>query len=544
MENAVFVLLKNYLKKENFKINFEELKLQLLSHPSYPSLHSVTGVLTHFNIPNIALKLPKEQETYEQLPENFIGISRKNKYMLVTKSADKTKLLFEDGTREEISSTAFLDLWNGILVATDPLEIGAVEQKSDQKIPQNFLYFVVPIVLMTYFFYTGPNAFQAIHFILGLLGVVVSALIVKHELGYHSKTLDKFCTSNDVNSCDAVLQSAGASVLGFLKLSDLSIIYFLGMSLTWILTMTFGIGNSALVLATLVAFPITLYSIYYQSRIVKKWCPLCLTIVGLLCLQATSLLLRGNFMVGLDFALNDYIALFINFLVVSSAWLLLKPLLENGLAIEKLKIEHYKFKRNFDLFHSMLTQNEPLNTIINGRHQEEIVLGNKNAVLEVLLVTSPACVYCKKAHTDLEKILDQNEAKIKLTIRFNISKENHEYIGYRVATRLLEVYNTVSEEECRKAIHEVYQNDADLDKWILKWGEPQILNYDTLLETQQNWCRENDINFTPAVLLNGREFPKEYERSDLTFFIEDLLEYCERETLEQDSKLLQPVFQE
>ena len=32
------------------------------------------------------------------------------------------------------------------------------------------------------------------------------------------------------------------------------------------------------------------------------------------------------------------------------------------------------------------------------------------------------------------------------------------------------------------------------------------------------------INFTPEILINGKSFPKEYSRTDLIFFIEDLEE--------------------
>ena len=44
------------------------------------------------------------------------------------------------------------------------------------------------------------------------------------------------------------------------------------------------------------------------------------------------------------------------------------------------------------------------------------------------------------------------------------------------------------------------------------------------LEREKEWCKENTINFTPEILINGRSFPKEYNRSDLIFFIEELEE--------------------
>ena len=67
----LYELVKVFLTKTGHSLNSEELKLQLLSHPTYPSLHSVTGVLTHFRIDNVAVDVPIDQETLEQLPDVF-----------------------------------------------------------------------------------------------------------------------------------------------------------------------------------------------------------------------------------------------------------------------------------------------------------------------------------------------------------------------------------------------------------------------------------------------------------------------------------------
>ena len=54
MDAQLYQLLQLLIVKNNIQLHKEELKLQLLSHPSYPSLHSVTGVLEHFGVPNVA----------------------------------------------------------------------------------------------------------------------------------------------------------------------------------------------------------------------------------------------------------------------------------------------------------------------------------------------------------------------------------------------------------------------------------------------------------------------------------------------------------
>jgi hypothetical protein len=43
-----------------------------------------------------------------------------------------------------------------------------------------------------------------------------------------------------------------------------------------------------------------------------------------------------------------------------------------------------------------------------------------------------------------------------------------------------------------------------------------------ILETQYNWNFQNKLIFTPAIIINDFHFPKEYNRSDLIYFIEEL----------------------
>lgn len=69
LSKLVYLLLKN----NSINIDKEELIFQIKSHPSYPSLHSITGVLDHFNIDNLAIKIPSEKSVLEELPDNFIA---------------------------------------------------------------------------------------------------------------------------------------------------------------------------------------------------------------------------------------------------------------------------------------------------------------------------------------------------------------------------------------------------------------------------------------------------------------------------------------
>ena len=61
-----------------------------------------------------------------------------------------------------------------------------------------------------------------------------------------------------------------------------------------------------------------------------------------------------------------------------------------------------------------------------------------------------------------------------------------------------------------------------------------------ILRREKEWCVQNKINFTPEILVNGRSFPLEYERSDLLYFIDDIIDEEKQrvESLKQELKVM------
>ena len=530
MKETLFFLLKAFLRKENYAINFDELKLQLLSHPSYPSLHSITGVLDHFNIDHLALEVPRDIETLKQLPESFISLtSNENgkEFTLVTQHGNSMDLLYGDKKKKRVSLDEFLHIWSGVIVVTEKETVETPDKKVSDTTVSNAFYMASTLSLIGIFFFAKPSLFQSTQFILALIGMGVSFLTVKHELGFQSKALDKICTATETTNCDAVLNSKGASLSKHLKLSDVSFMYFAGLVFSWILSATFSTTATAMIILSILALPVTLYSIYYQFKIVKKWCPLCLGIVTVLWLQSCATFIFNGSLTNIKFSFTDSFILFFSFLVVASLWMFIKPLLKKKQELGKLEIEHHKFKRNFDLFNAVYSKGMSIDHLVVD--SKEIVLGNKNAPLNILMVTNPSCFYCKEAHTDMEKILAKNPDDVAITVRFSVPQDK-DNMANQVVCRILEIYNTQPIEICERALHEAYKKDVDLNEWLLKWGETDNAIYNEVLKKQKDWCLQNNTNFTPALFINGRQFPKEYNRSDLNYFIEDLIEHVETKT--------------
>ncbi len=526
MSEQLHFILEQLLQRYQIHIPSAELKLQLQSHPSYPSLHALTGVLTHFGIENIALRVPKDEATLAQLPKYFIANVSYQKHMelvLVEKEATGLKIFYEKGKVLKVELSGFLEAWNGIVVAIEKNE-NLVESTTNRTIAiSKKTAFALIVILLLIVVYFQASTVATVHFLLSLIGLGLSIIIIQHEFGLNAATTNRFCNLSETTSCEAVLHSKGAKLFGWIKMSDLSLLSFINYSLIWLLFFISGITNYSLLwLASLSALPFVGYAIIYQAKVVKKWCPLCLTVATILILQAVLVVTTQLTNV---WSFPNILATVLILLSISGttlSWLFLKPLLTKTFALAKIEMAYYKFKRNFDVFKTLHRKNEVLSTTtpIAG----ELVFGNQNAAVQLLLVTNPLCFYCKQAHRDIEQLLHQAKDKLKLTIRFNARPAEKERIDYQVITHLYHSYHTEGSAACLEKLSSVYAEEVDLEAWLATQETLANKNYEKIFEQQEEWGRANGINFTPALYLNERAFPQAYQRSDLIYFIEDLIE--------------------
>ena len=520
MKDTLINLVQRLLRRNRISFDKEELSFQIQSHPSYPSLHAITGVLDHFNIENVAADVPVNTETLLQLPDCFIAqvntAQGKDLIVVERKGLDYT-LYNTENKKEKLSEDDFLKKFTGIIVAVEQSEDSTPVKTSSNR--TSILALGILSVFAAFMVYKSSASLYTIgYLLLSIVGIITSIAIVKQELGLKTSIGDAFCSgADDKKDCDAVLTSKGAEIFKGYKLSDFSLLYFTGLTL-----LTFIQAANPVISYTisLVAIPVTLYSIYYQYAVIKKWCLLCLSIVGVLWLQALAPVITNTYIN--SFILTDAVSFG---MVAFATWLLwsyIKPLITDVHQLKKEKIENVKFKRNYTLFESLLHKSPQLNTQLNN--SKEIVFGNQKSKLEIVVITNPFCGHCKPVHKHVDAILHRYGNNVKIRVRFNISTQDTNSDGVKISSRLIEIYNTKGATQCLLAMGEIYEGEKPL-VWLQKWGAcTDDTTYIAELEKENVWCKENVINFTPEILINGKSFPKEYSRTDLIFFIEDLEE--------------------
>jgi len=222
---------------------------------------------------------------------------------------------------------------------------------------------------------------------------------------------------------------------------------------------------------------------------------------------------------GLKFGISPYLLIALSVYLICVLWIFIAPKLRQEQDYFKLKIQSHKFKRNFEIFNNLLSSSQSVDTHLLDTN--EIIFGALYSELEILVVTNPMCGFCKNAHKLIHMALD-HEADVKIIVRFNLS-QNAKAIDNRIASKLIEIFHFKGEQECLKAMDEVY-SDGSKSGWLNKWGGSQSEIYDHILMKEKEWCINNNISFTPAILLNGKSYPKEYDFEELQYFLSDLSE--------------------
>ncbi|MFC5282411.1 vitamin K epoxide reductase family protein [Pedobacter alpinus] len=272
----------------NPKLSFNQA---LQQHPYYPSLFSISEVLEQeAGIENFAVKITLAQLQEVNLPCLVHLKTKGGEYALISQIKSDTVFYEINGKKLSITIADFEKIWTGVALLTE------VEKKTLQKrikltdiqpyiIPALFLTLLTFIFLNTYSASIfEPFVFTGI-FLCLLSGLTVVVLLLIQSLGKGSAFIQQLCGADAKHNCNHIINSKAANVTQWFSLSDLGFLYFAGN----LLLLFFSQNSTAVIFIVafnFLALPFTLWSVYYQWRIAKTWCRLCLVIQGLFWVQA------------------------------------------------------------------------------------------------------------------------------------------------------------------------------------------------------------------------------------------------------------------
>ncbi|MGB5820426.1 MAG: thioredoxin domain-containing protein [Saonia sp.] len=508
------------MKNENIELNYDEFVFQVKSHPDYPSLLSYSDALTFFNIKNAAYKIKRVANI--KLPDLFVAL-------LVDENSGRQELSFVQKKKDSFfinnnksSHKILLKKWGGIIFLAEQDELNSNTQNPNKHFWKWILFiFSILIIIVPNINKPIPSWFF-VFIALSTIGILLAIETIKQELGVKSAFSERFCKSFKDLDCSSVINSNKLGLLKKVPLNDIAIVFFSGQFISlWIMFM-FGSERTFYLIQNIglwMVIPISLISIYFQWKIEKKWCTLCLIIILVLYVELLTVRLNPN--IGF-FSFNGLFLFFGIHLLALSFWLFIKPVLLRNKSLKEKMLQGLRFKKNYSLFKVALSTEKPLK---DSSPEGSFLLGNREAALKISFVTSPLCGYCKDAHKLVEDILKTYSGKISFFLRFNLNpaleKDNRKLKLHRALTQ---IYINEGQDAFMATMEDWFEN-RDLTVWT-KQTLIDIDNreVDTILKNQYDWCEKNGFLFTPEFAINGYKYPDAYEREYLKDFIPDLLE--------------------
>ena len=188
--SAILQTVNKYIHVSGFTVDKEELELQLQSHPNFPNLISVSDVFHHFSLPHAALKVEKDEKILKELPDHFLAhaeVQSQAQLVLVSRQKNNLKLFLDKSDNQLVSTDDFLNMWTGIIITFTEVPIRKTFRNFKRIFSfENVISLLLLIFVPGVFFLSGPDGFQSFFFGFSMLGLWISSLIVRHEMGLNS----------------------------------------------------------------------------------------------------------------------------------------------------------------------------------------------------------------------------------------------------------------------------------------------------------------------------------------------------------------------
>jgi len=253
------------------------------------------------------------------------------------------------------------------------------------------------------------------------------------------------------------------------------------------------------------ALPYTLFSVYYQARVARIWCPLCLGVQVVFITEAAW----GATGTLLPVSTTQVFATLLAFALAALGWLLLRPVLESA---QKQRGDHQElmaFKRNPILFDTLLHEQDAIPVLPS--HLRPVWLGNSDGNHILTIVTNPYCGPCKQQHEDLRVLLSQSSA-IKARLIFFAGETASDKV-----TQLAQHLLALDSDRVHDALTAWFaQTQFNYDTWAQQFPLPA--DSDDALSTaieHGRWCWSVGVTATPTTFFDDYRLPVHYDLTDL-----------------------------
>lgn len=428
--------------------------------------------------------------------------------------ASDTITYLQHGKKTTLNHDMFKRIWTGnalvVEETTDAVEPNYGMHQRDELISMVKTYSISMMLILIILMGIVSNwgiivPFDILRIVLSLVGILVCAMLMEKQLFGVSHYGDKVCSLFHRAGCNSVLDGPMAKVFG-ISWSEVGLGYFMGNIL---LLSLIPEASAFIAVINWVAMLYGVWSIYYQWRVAKSWCVLCLiaqAVIWAMGITAIISYLTVPFTFGILCGLLSCMVFSINILIVhqyASAYVTEK---ERVRAVQKYRA----LKANSDVAKVLFEKSDFYETTLND---SSIIFGNPKAKVRVTILSNPHCNPCAYMHTQVEKLLDMSENKICVQYIFSSFNESLE----DSSRYLISCYmNNRKDEVLRKFALWYNKEKFDYER-VIKRDEVHIHTEKVEMEMEKHrmWRKKTSLIETPTILVNGYKLPNEYELVDL-----------------------------
>jgi uncharacterized membrane protein len=508
--------LEKIVKKIGVNITKNTLESAFKLHPDYPSLSSLSDVLSEWEIDNLAVKISPHQLKEITYPAIAHIEDGKNEYFVLLQGFENQYVTYWDSEKGfQIETLAlFTSKWQGVTLLLEKPENSAepdfekVSRKETFTNIEKWLGFITLVLVALGGFAVAEIWQNASLWFIICAGTAVSTIILLGEYGIKNPTIEKLCNLNNYTNCDTILQSSGSKVFQHFSWAEIGFCYFAGSCIFTIIAFLTkdDLLLNMLTIVSIIALPYTFFSVYYQWQIIKKWCTLCLVIQVILVIEFIVLITHNSIEIP---SFSSSYLLLTSFLTPTAIWFFVKPSLEKAATLPDLKRSLMTFKYNNAIFMSHL---ENQRAVPVG--YSPITAGNSNANVLITMVTNPFCGPCAKGHEALENLMLSYRDYLKVEFVFTGGEQSSEVIKHLCS---LEKSQTL------EALNEWYKT-VNYAQWSLKYPVEISEQAENQFNSFSNWSNQANITHTPTFFINGKELVSPYTIQDLKYHVKVLAE--------------------
>lgn len=345
--------------------------------------------------------------------------------------------------------------------------------------------------------------------VLCLSGVLVCCMLMEKQLFGESRYGDKVCSLFHHADCNSVLDGPVSKIFG-ISWSEIGLGYFVANIM---LLSLFPASSFFVAIINWVAMLYGLWSVYYQWRIAKSWCVLCVivqVIIWIMGLIAIFSCMAVPYAFGLGDSLLSCMVFAITILAVHHSASARIADRERVRAVQRYR----SLKANGDVAKVLIEKGEYYKTTLDD---SSVIFGNPAAKILVTILSNPHCNPCARMHKRVEKFLKMNEGDF--CVQYIFSSFNEELED--CSRYLISCYLDNPKEEALRKFTLWYAKEKFDYKKIIKANETNIHTQavEDEMEKHKRWRNKTSLVATPTILINGYKLPDEYELEDLAMIV-------------------------